>query len=126
MGGGSVEIPPAAYRAAGRGRAVPELPRVHLPQLRVWKVRKSEYGDAGKRAALLLSHAAPVPGRETVPLSCARGRVAAQDIASPIPVPPFDRSPLDGYALNSRDIAGASRERPGAPARDRGGVRGLR
>lgn len=62
--------------------------------------------------ALLLSHAAPVPGRETVPLSCARGRVAAQDIASPIPVPPFDRSPLDGYALNSRDIAGASRERP--------------
>ncbi|MGL0910087.1 molybdopterin molybdenumtransferase MoeA, partial [Faecalibacterium wellingii] len=26
--------------------------------------------------------------------------------------PPFDRSPLDGYALHSADTAGASRETP--------------
>lgn len=62
--------------------------------------------------ALLLAHAAPVDGVETLPLPDALRRVAAEDVASPIDVPPFDRSPLDGYALHSADISGASRENP--------------
>lgn len=62
--------------------------------------------------ALLIEHTAPVREVECVPLLGALGRVCAQEVASPIDVPPFDRSPLDGYALHSADIAGATREHP--------------
>lgn len=62
--------------------------------------------------ALLLERVLPVSETETVSLSDALSRVAAQDIASPIDVPPFDRSPLDGYCLHSEDIADASKDNP--------------
>lgn len=42
----------------------------------------------------------------------AKGRILAEDITSPISQPPFDRSPLDGYALIAADTAGASRQTP--------------
>ena len=61
---------------------------------------------------LLLKHTFPVTDTEECLLSDAMGRVCAQDIKSPIAVPPFDRSPLDGYALHSEDLKGACRERP--------------
>ena len=60
----------------------------------------------------LLEHANPVRETERLPLCAALGRVCAQEVVSPMDVPPFDRSPLDGYALHSGDIAGASREAP--------------
>ena len=62
--------------------------------------------------ALLLSHAQPVARTQEVSLSDALGRVAARDVASPIAVPPFDRSPLDGYCLHSEDAIRATREEP--------------
>lgn len=62
--------------------------------------------------SLLLSHTKPIGRVEEVTLLDALGRVAAKDILSPMNVPPFDRSPLDGYAQRSADIAGASRENP--------------
>ena len=43
---------------------------------------------------------------EPVPVADALGRVLAEDIQSPISVPPFDSSAMDGYAL----IAGAAAE----------------
>jgi molybdopterin molybdotransferase len=43
---------------------------------------------------------------ETVPVADALGRVLAEDVESPISVPPFDSSAMDGYAL----IAGAAAE----------------
>ena len=43
---------------------------------------------------------------ETVPVADALGRVLAEDVKSPISVPPFDSSAMDGYAL----IAGAAAE----------------
>ena len=61
---------------------------------------------------LLLAHGKPVEQTEEVSLPDALGRVAAKDVISPIAVPPFDRSPLDGYGLHSEDIVGASPERP--------------
>ena len=61
---------------------------------------------------LLTEHVHPVAQTEQLPLGAALGRVCAQEVASPMDVPPFDRSPLDGYALHSADIAGASREAP--------------
>lgn len=75
---------------------------------------------------ILLEHAGTPTETQELPLLEALHRVAAEDVTSPVAVPPFDRSPLDGYALHSEDIAGA---RPGAPRAascDRRGLRGLR
>ena len=49
---------------------------------------------------------------EEVSIEDARGRIIGEDIIAPINQPPFDRSPLDGYALRSEDIVGASKENP--------------
>ncbi len=40
------------------------------------------------------------------------GRVLAEDISSCIAVPPFDRSPFDGYALRGEDTLDASQSSP--------------
>jgi molybdopterin molybdotransferase len=55
----------------------------------------------------LLAQAAAISGSEPLHLAAAAGRVLAQDLASPIDVPGFDNSAMDGYALHSRDIATA-------------------
>lgn len=60
------------------------------------------------RAALDLSPR----GIETVGLSGALGRVLAADVASPIDVPPFDRSGVDGFAVRAADLAGAGEAAP--------------
>lgn len=49
---------------------------------------------------------------ETAPLADALGRVLAGDVTAALPVPPFDRSPFDGYAFRGADTAGAARENP--------------
>lgn len=41
---------------------------------------------------------------ETVALASLSGRVSATDVASPTPLPPFDHSAMDGYALGSLDL----------------------
>ena len=47
-----------------------------------------------------------------MPLQGCFGRVLAEDVVAAENVPPFDRSPYDGYAFRSADLAGASKERP--------------
>jgi putative molybdopterin biosynthesis protein len=47
---------------------------------------------------------------ELVPLSGALGRVLAVEVTSPVDVPSFDRSNVDGYALRAEDTFGASEE----------------
>ena len=42
----------------------------------------------------------PVTGSETVGIFDALGRVLAQDIVSPVSVPPHDNSAMDGYAFD--------------------------
>ncbi|WP_146507370.1 molybdopterin molybdotransferase MoeA [Thalassoglobus neptunius] len=49
---------------------------------------------------------------ETVPLSSAYGRWAATTITSPINVPPFDRSAMDGFAVIADDTTGATNFQP--------------
>lgn len=51
---------------------------------------------------------------ETVSLRNAFRRVPAQDISSPIDLPPFDNSAMDGYAAQSKDLVGATPETPRA------------
>ena len=60
---------------------------------------------------LLLSHVSPVTC-EHVPLSESVGRVLADDLRALENVPPFDRSPYDGYTFRSSDVANASEDHP--------------
>jgi len=54
----------------------------------------------------------PIARSERVDLAAAAGRVAAVDVRSPIDVPSFTRSAMDGYAVVAADTAGASRATP--------------
>ena len=60
------------------------------------------------RAALNL---APL-GVESIALDAALGRVLASDVVSPVDVPSFDRSNVDGFAVIAEDTFGASEEVP--------------
>ncbi len=51
-------------------------------------------------------------GTEVVSIEEALGRVLAEDIHSPIDYPPFDRSIVDGYAVQAEDTFGADEDRP--------------
>lgn len=51
-------------------------------------------------------------GIEMVPLDEALGRVLAADVVSPVDVPSFDRSNVDGFAVVAEDTFGASEEVP--------------
>jgi molybdopterin molybdotransferase len=51
--------------------------------------------------------AAPALPSEAVPLREALGRVLAEDVVAPEPVPGFDNSAMDGYAVRASDTAGA-------------------
>jgi molybdopterin molybdotransferase len=60
----------------------------------------------------LVMQVAGAVGASVVPLRQAVGRVLAQDVQSPINVPAFDKSPLDGYAVRAEDTATASPDNP--------------
>lgn len=62
--------------------------------------------------SVLLENIAYDPPVECLPLDEAMARVSARDIYAPIDLPPFARSPLDGYAVRAEDTTGASREHP--------------
>src|SRR5205085_419915 len=53
---------------------------------------------------LIAARVARVDDVETVALADADGRILAQDIAAPLPLPPFTNSAVDGYAIASRDL----------------------
>lgn len=71
-------------------------------------LRNPDYIEARE---LLLTAASPV-GTERVPLNKCGGRILAQDLVAEENIPPFDRSPYDGYAFRSADTVGASKEAP--------------
>lgn len=48
-----------------------------------------------------------VPAPERIALRRAEGRVLAEDIVAPMPLPPFDNSRMDGFALRHADLAAA-------------------
>jgi molybdopterin molybdotransferase len=49
---------------------------------------------------------------ESRPLARALGLVLVRDLISPIPLPPFDNSAMDGYAVRARDVADADEAAP--------------
>lgn len=65
-----------------------------------------------EQAVELSRAAARLLEEEQIPLSQALGRTLSRPVLALRPQPPFDRSPLDGYALRAADIASASDEAP--------------
>lgn len=61
---------------------------------------------------LLLSIAARTPETERVPVVSSPGRILAEDTYATIPIPPFKRSPFDGYAFRGEDTLNASPDNP--------------
>ena len=49
---------------------------------------------------------------ECISLNLCAGRVLGADLIAAENIPPFDRSPYDGYAFRAEDVKGASREHP--------------
>jgi molybdopterin molybdotransferase len=53
----------------------------------------------------------PLPGVR-LPVADCLGLVLAEDVTAPVSLPPFDNSAMDGYAVRSVDVIGASEETP--------------
>lgn len=56
----------------------------------------------------LLNQLAPLTQVETIPVSQANGRIVAKALQSPVDLPNFTRSTMDGYAVLASDTFGAS------------------
>lgn len=56
--------------------------------------------------------ALPLASNETIPLADTAGRICSDAIVSPIRLPCFDNSAMDGYALRAEDMSGAGEESP--------------
>src|ERR1051326_6793230 len=56
--------------------------------------------------------AMPAPLNEIIPLADAHRRILAERILSPIDLPVFDNSAMDGYAVRADDVASAKLEAP--------------
>jgi putative molybdopterin biosynthesis protein len=67
--------------------------------------------DEAERRFRAAIQCAPL-GAEIIPLEAALGRVLAADVVSPVDVPSFDRSNVDGFAVVAEDTFGASEEVP--------------
>lgn len=64
------------------------------------------------RARLLTHLSQPVPDSESIRVPAALDRVLAEDILAPQPLPDFQRSTVDGYAVRAADTHGASDSLP--------------
>ncbi len=62
-----------------------------------------------EEAKRLLEQLPASPETETLPLSDSLDRVLAEDCFSRLAVPPFDKSPFDGYACRAEDTPGTLR-----------------
>lgn len=67
--------------------------------------------EAERAINMLLDVVSPVQ-TEMVDLEKALGRVLAEDITARYDIPPFDRSPFDGYAIRGVETENASKETP--------------
>lgn len=62
---------------------------------------------------LLLSHLSqPIVDSELIDVTASPGRIVAENIVAPHPLPDFQRSTVDGFAVRARDTHGASDSLP--------------
>src|SRR5581483_6555256 len=62
--------------------------------------------DVPDAQAIVLSHARPLPSVATPLGPAALGRVLAEDVASDLDMPPYDKAMMDGYAVRAADAPG--------------------
>lgn len=67
--------------------------------------RRRSVEEHAALVAALLAPATASLGVKTVPLAVAVGRVTAEAVRSPHPLPPFRNSQMDGYAARAADLA---------------------
>jgi molybdopterin molybdotransferase len=65
-----------------------------------------------KKARDIVLAQIPILGTERADLFSCLGRVLAEDVTAPYNVPPHDNSAMDGYAVRSEDVKGASPKAP--------------
>ena len=88
------------------------LPMEELLRLRAGEDKMAvDIIDYEQARTALLTRVCPMPA-ERIPLDACAGRVLAQALVAAEDVPPFDRSPYDGYALRSADTAGIDTDHP--------------
>jgi molybdopterin molybdotransferase len=66
------------------------------------------FGEAER----IVAESTPLLETEEIELADSLGRVLAEDIIAPGPIPHFDASMVDGFAVRSVDVAGASASSP--------------
>jgi molybdopterin molybdotransferase len=79
------------------------------------KLKKTGFASLASMAdarAGFLASVQPVRTSEVVPIDASIDRVLARGIAARWPVPPFDKSAMDGYAIKAADSFGASVQKP--------------
>jgi len=88
----------------------PALPAAERDGLMYDPCDKAAKGGAllafDEAVARALRLARRIEGTETLALGDAAGRVLAGPVFSPVPLPPFDNSAMDGYAVRLADLAG--------------------
>lgn len=62
--------------------------------------------------ALVKQSLSPILEFEETALKDSYGKILFEDVFSPINIPPFSKSAMDGYAVSSFDVDGASKENP--------------
>ena len=72
------------------------------------KVTALSYHDA---LTAVLRDVTPLSS-ETIALEESMGRALAQDVTSPVALPPWDNAGMDGYAVRRSDVRGAAGDRP--------------
>lgn len=77
----------------------------------VMRTDRADWLSAGEALRRIMAGVAPLP-TETRPLLDALGSVLAEDVAAPVDLPPWDNSAMDGFAVRSEDVTGASAEHP--------------
>lgn len=65
-----------------------------------------------REAAIVLAEMVTPVGCESLPLTSSVGRILGENVTAFSDVPPFDRSPFDGYAFRGEDTKEASGENP--------------
>jgi molybdopterin molybdotransferase len=76
------------------------------------EIQKMLQSISMENALEILGQFASTVGSEEIPVVDAFERILSENIEAGFPLPPFQRSPLDGYALRAVDTAGADADSP--------------
>jgi molybdopterin molybdotransferase len=71
----------------------------------------ADWLSPGEALARIMAAVSPLPAVERDLLDCG-GWVLAEDVAAEVDLPPWHNSAMDGFAVRSAEVAGASREHP--------------